>query len=91
MKHTTVSVRELKTKLSHYLRLVKAGGSVEITERGVPIGRIVPTSAPIEDRMEAMARTGLVEWNRQRLAHVVPRVRASGPRTVSELLIEDRA
>jgi len=90
MKQTTVNVRELKSRLSYYLRLAKAGESVEITERGVPIGRIVPTAAPIEDRMEAMARTGLVAWNRQPLAHAAPLARARGPRTVSELLIEDR-
>jgi prevent-host-death family protein len=90
MKQTTVNVRELKSRLSHYLRLAKAGESVEITERGVPIGRIVPTAAPIEDRLDAMARTGLLQWNRRRLPRATPVARASGPRTVAELLVEDR-
>jgi prevent-host-death family protein len=90
MKQTTVNVRELKTRLSHYLRLAKAGESIEITERGVPIGRIVPTGAPIEDRMEAMARTGLLQWDQRRLPPAPPVARASGPRTVAELLVEDR-
>jgi antitoxin (DNA-binding transcriptional repressor) of toxin-antitoxin stability system len=40
------------------LHLAKAGESVEITERGVPIGRIVPTGAPVENRVKAMVRTG---------------------------------
>jgi antitoxin (DNA-binding transcriptional repressor) of toxin-antitoxin stability system len=40
MGQASASVRELKSKLSHYLRLTKAGESVVITERGVPIGRI---------------------------------------------------
>ena len=30
------SVRELKARFSHYLRLAKAGKTVEITERGTP-------------------------------------------------------
>lgn len=90
MKQTTVNVRELKSRLSHYLRLAKAGESVEITERGVPIGRIVPTGAPVEDRVEAMARTGLLQWDKRRLPPAAPVARSSGPRTVAELLVEDR-
>ena len=38
-------IRELKSKLSAYMRRVKAGETVVITERGKPIGRIVPVSA----------------------------------------------
>lgn len=56
MKATTVSIRELKSRLSHYMRLAKAGETVEITERGVPIGRIVPTSLPAEDRVQVLAQ-----------------------------------
>jgi prevent-host-death family protein len=52
------SVRELKARFSHYLRLTKAGKTVEITERGTPIGRIVPTSGALAERIEALARFG---------------------------------
>lgn len=90
MKATKVNIRELKTRLSHYLRLTKAGETVEITERGIPIGRIVPTALPVEDRIDAMARSGLVAWNRCKLAPQPPRARVLGTRTVAELLIEDR-
>ncbi len=90
MKATTVSIRELKTRLSHYLRLAKAGETVEITERGVPIGRIVPTALPVEDRLDAIAHSGLVAWNRNKLAPRLPRARVRGTRTVAELLVEDR-
>lgn len=48
MKQTSVNVHELKSRLSHYLRLAKAGEPVEITERGVPIGRIVPMTTAID-------------------------------------------
>lgn len=89
-KPTRVSIREFKSRLSHYLRLVKAGESVEITERGTPIGRIVSTILPIEDRIEAMAQSGLVLWNKRKLAPLAPVARARGKRTVADLLIEDR-
>ncbi len=37
-----VGVRELKAHLSDYLKKVKAGRTVLITEHGKPVGRIVP-------------------------------------------------
>jgi len=90
MKQTTVNVRELKARLSHYLRLTKAGEAVEITERGVPIGRIVPVAAPIEDRMDAMVRSGWLQWDERRLPRADPVARTRGPRSVADLLVEDR-
>lgn len=45
---TVVSIRELSHETSHALRLVKAGETVEITERGKVIGRIVP-AGPEDD------------------------------------------
>ncbi|MBI2263563.1 MAG: type II toxin-antitoxin system prevent-host-death family antitoxin [Armatimonadetes bacterium] len=90
MKQTTVNVRELKSRLSHYLRLAKAGESVEITMRGMPIGRIVPTSAPVQDRMEAMALSGLLLWNKRKLKPMAPVARVRGKQTVSGVLVDDR-
>jgi prevent-host-death family protein len=43
---TKAGIRELKAHLSAYLRQVKAGGTVVITDRGEPIGRIVPIAQP---------------------------------------------
>ena len=90
MKQTRVNIRELKSRLSHYLRLAKAGESVEILERGTPIGRIIPTAFPIQDRIEAMSQSGLLLWNKRKLKHRGPVARVRGKRTVAELLIEDR-
>lgn len=90
MAITQVSIRELKSRLSHYLRLTKAGESVVITERGTPIGRIVPTAAPLEERIEAMVQAGLVIWNRKKFHPILPVAKARGGRTVAKLLIEDR-
>ena len=38
----TASVVQLKARLSEYLRRVKAGNELVITERGLPIARVVP-------------------------------------------------
>lgn len=90
MKQTTVNVRELKARLSHFLRLTKAGEAVVITERGIPIGRIVPVAAPIEDRMDALVRSGWLQWDERRLPRTAPVARTRGTRSVADLLIEDR-
>lgn len=53
-----VSIRELSHETSRALRLVKAGETVEITERGKVIGRIVP-AGPGDD-----VRARLIEEGR---------------------------
>ena len=66
-----VGVRELKNRLSQMLRLVKAGESLVITERGRAIARVTPECWHPFDEMQAladMAAQGLV-----RLPEDVPR------------------
>ena len=37
----SVSVTELKARLSHFLRMARRGSEVQILERGVPVARLV--------------------------------------------------
>ena len=90
MEQTTVGIREFKARLSRYLRQVKGGATLVITERGKPIGRIVPIVAPIEDRMQLLMEAGTVSWNGRKLAPKGPVARARGDQTVASLLLEDR-
>lgn len=90
MAQARVSIRELKSRLSHYLRLTRAGESVVITDRGIPIGRIVPMGLELEERVAAMCEAGQAQWNGRKLAAVKPVARARGPRTVADLLVADR-
>jgi antitoxin (DNA-binding transcriptional repressor) of toxin-antitoxin stability system len=46
-----VGVRELKSRLSHYLRQVKAGQAIVITEHGQPVAQ------PLEDELRSVAVT----------------------------------
>jgi len=84
------SVRELKARFSHYLRLAKAGKKVEITERGTPIGRIVPASASVAERIESLARSGLVAWNGRKLRSRPPVARLRIRKSVAQILVEQR-
>ncbi len=90
METVKVSIRELKNRLSHYLRLAKAGRTVEIAERGRPIGRIVPIPPPLEERLEAMAKLGLLVRGKGKLPPCSPVARTRGAKGVADLLIEDR-
>jgi prevent-host-death family protein len=93
MRQEHVSIRELKSRLSHFLRLTKAGESVVITERGIPVGRIVPIGKHLDERLAAMQQAGQAEWSGRRLAPMVPVAKVAklrGKRTVAQLLVDDR-
>ena len=65
MGQASVSIRELKSRLSHFLRLTKAGESLIITDHGTPIGRIVPivqTAKGLDERLAGMKQAGQLEW-----------------------------
>lgn len=81
---TTAGIAELRAHLSDFLRRVRAGEAVVITNRGRPFGRIVPYGWPTEAEE-------LVAWNGKALAGQAPVVRARGKRTVAELLVEERS
>ncbi|HJX38167.1 MAG TPA: type II toxin-antitoxin system prevent-host-death family antitoxin [Anaerolineae bacterium] len=86
----SVGIRELKARLSAYLRQVKAGATLVITERGQPIGRIVPLRPSVHRRAEELARAGLVSWSGRRLRAREPVARIRGGKMLSQLLLEDR-
>lgn len=52
----TVGVRALKNRLSEYLRMVHAGESLAVTNRGVVVARLVPPAAGSETAREALRR-----------------------------------
>jgi prevent-host-death family protein len=64
----SVSVAELKARLSHYLRMVQAGRDVIVTDRGVPVARLCPVGPAFPDaRTTALCRAGLARPSRQAL------------------------
>lgn len=59
----TASVTESKNGLSHLLRSVRAGKSVLILDRDVPVARLEPVAAgtlPDDVRLHALERRGLI-------------------------------
>ncbi len=90
MIQMTVGVRELRAQLSNYLRQVKAGATVVITEQGKPVGRIVPIKSMVEAQGQELLQAGLVAWSGDKLVPMAPVARTRGKRTVAELLLENR-
>lgn len=85
-----VGIRDLKARLSEYVRDVKAGGTVVVTEHGRPVARIIPEPRPIGDRLRAMAKAGEIVWNGDAYRPDPPVARAKGPQSVSDLIVEER-
>ncbi|MBS1249806.1 MAG: Antitoxin VapB47 [Chloroflexi bacterium] len=90
MHEPQVGIRELKTHLSKYLRHVKAGETLVITEYGKPIGRIVPKRSSLEDRSQALVDAGLARWNGTKLAPKEPQVVNRSDKLLSDIVVEER-
>ena len=58
----SVPVSKLKAELSRYLRTVRRGGEVQITERGVPIAKLVglPSAGSDQQRVARLVRAGVL-------------------------------
>ena len=91
-----IGLRELKNRLSHYVRRVRHGHPIQVTDRGEVVAELVPparslTRADTRQRLAEMARRGLVRLgapNDRRLYRRLPRLVPPG--TVRRLLDEER-
>jgi prevent-host-death family protein len=66
----TASVVDFKARLSEHLRSVKAGHELVITDRGVPVARVVPLddTERRSTRRLRLSRTGAIKSGRGKLA-----------------------
>jgi prevent-host-death family protein len=87
----TVGVRELKQNLSGYLRRIKGGEGIIVTERKKRVAVILPLEGdPTEkEKIFRLARQGVVRWAGGRPKGLKRRVSLAGAK-VSEAVLEDR-
>ena len=90
MAQMTVEIRDLKAQLNKTIQQVKAGETVIITERGKPIGRIVPTEPSTETRLKELEQAGVLAWSGSKLLPAAPVAQTRGEKTVAEMLLKDR-
>lgn len=92
----TVGVRELKNRLSEYLRHVRAGEGVLVTDRGEVVAELTPpgqgaTDASVPQGLLALARRGLVTLGATGEAKRYPALRRTRRRyRAAQLLDEER-
>ncbi len=91
---STVGVRELKNRLTQYLRRTKQGEEVIITERGKPIALIQPIQSvkhpvSLEARLAKLAAEGFVTLPTHKPLRRVRMAKVSGP-PISKTILEDR-
>jgi prevent-host-death family protein len=86
----SVGVRDLRDNLSEYLRRVREGELLVITDRGQPIGELGPAAVgPNTQRARALARRGVASWSGGKPKGLLRAPRPRGGR-VSDAVIEDR-
>ena len=72
-----MGIKELKNKLSHYIRLVKRGEAIQVTDRGTVVAELRPPGEGHIDRtnpaVEALLRRGGVTVGRPNRADLYDR------------------
>lgn len=87
---TMVGVRELKNRLSHYLRDVKQGRSITITERGQSVAVLIPAESRPDARLaRELTQKGIGSWKGTKPKGASRRVAVKG-KPVSQIVLEGR-
>jgi prevent-host-death family protein len=90
----TVGTRELKDRLTHYLRLVRQGATLIVTDRGRPVGVLKPVSGDeegeTEDLLARLAVEGSISLPRGRgFLKKPPAIKGKGT-PLSQVVLEGR-
>lgn len=91
-----VSVRELKDRLSQYLRAAQAGEEVVVTSHGKPVARLLPPAPEGADAEAAIiARLDALPWIRPGDGDKVRGSERPAPwpgdeKPLSQIILEDR-
>lgn len=79
--HRRVGLRELKNRLSQYVRVVRAGGHVQVTDRGQVVAELLPPAVVAADGqhpgLSALKRRGLLRPGGRNAVELYPRIRRS--------------
>lgn len=88
-----VNIRELRNKLTRYLRRVEEGEPLTVTRRGKPVAVVTPVAGQNEltRKLQEAAAGGLIQWSgrRPKAPRRRPKLRGEGL-GISEMILEDR-
>ena len=86
----TVGIRELKENLGRYMKMVRTGEKIVITDRKKEIAVIMPLGKKDEEeKIYQLIQSGIARWNGGKPEGMPVRINSRGKR-VSDAVIEDR-
>ena len=86
----TVGVKELKNNLSRYLKKVKSGERIIITDRKKEVALITPLiKEPVEEEILRLIQNGAANWSGGKPEGMSKRIISRG-KSVSDAVIQDR-
>ena len=88
-----VGIREAKAHLSRYLRMVRNGAHIVITDRGKPVGKIVPIDAaeyPLADRVKRFEDQGMIARRPEKSSGKIPAAIPLAGDIAQQILQENR-
>ena len=93
MQSASVGIRDAKMHLSKYLKMVQKGTEVIITDRGRPVGKIIPIQnkdLSLEERIKVLEDRGLIEKKPAKHMNKIPSPIPVADNTAQQFLQEDR-
>lgn len=89
----TVGIRELKNRLSHYVRQARAGQEIRVTDRGQPVAELVPPGrarhgTDLRQRLEELAKRGLATVGAPHDPRIYRRMKKRAPRGTAQRIID---
>ena len=88
-----VGIREAKVQLSKLIKLVKNGQEIILTDRGAPVGKIVPmekNALPLSERIRRLEEQGMLTPVSKKLKKKIPIPIPVADNLAQKLLQEDR-
>ena len=93
MSDMSVGIREAKARLSQLLKIVQKGHAILLTDRGRPVGKIVPLpreALSLAAQMEELEEAGVVETISARAHETLPPPISVKEEVAQRLLKADR-
>ena len=93
MQPTRVGIRDAKMHLSKFIKMVQKGSEIILTDRGRPVGKIVPIQPedlPISVRVKKLEEMGILEALPQKKRKNLP-LPIPVPNDIAQMMLkEDR-
>ena len=90
-----IGIKELKNKLTYYIKVTRGGDNVIVTDRGSPVAILhsldqIESSAGIDERLASLAKRGMIRLPTKRGKLSAFKGIDTTGKPASEIIIEER-